>query len=175
MKIGIKEILFLGLLIAIPVLSYFQVFKKNDARLAQQQQELQTKEQKLSQLVKAADQIEDLEHEIDSLGNALQFFEDKLPDQHEIHKVLEQVTHIADDKMLDTRLFKTGAPNPWANYYEQPIEMEVYGNFDAFYQFLLDLEKLPRITRVKELVLKKDSKHEGNTNVEMTISIFFNK
>jgi ribosomal protein S27AE len=41
-------------------------------------------------------------------------------------------------------------------YIEQPMKMELYGNFDSYYSFLIDLEQLPRITRIRELELKKD-------------------
>ena len=61
----------------------------------------------------------------------------------------------------------------YMGYIEQPLKMELYGNFDAYYSFLLDLEQMPRITKIRELVLKKDKEHEGMTTAEFVVSIFF--
>ena len=173
MKFGFREILFLGLLAAIPLGSYHWVFKPANENWHKQQQELEGKEKKLSKLKEAACGIDDLSAEVDKLAQAVDFFESKLPGQHEIHKILEQVTKIAERQRLETRLFKTLKPKPFATYSEQPIEMEVCGNFDAYYQFLLELEKLPRITKIKQMRLEKNEMNEGAMKAGFTLSIFF--
>jgi hypothetical protein len=47
------------------------------------------------------------------------------------------------------------------------------GNFNAFYSFLLELEKLPRIMKIRELELKKQIDDEGQIAAAFTVSIFF--
>ena len=173
MKFGLRELLFFGLLIAIPIGAYYWVFKPSNENWHRQKAQIKVKELKLAELNKAACGVYDLNAEVEKLAEAVTFFESKLPAQHEIHKILEQVTKIADKQRLETRLFKTLKPEPFANYSEQPIEMEVYGDFDAYYQFLLELEKLPRITKVKEMFLVKDANLEGAMNAKFTLSIFF--
>jgi len=127
----------------------------------------------MSELRTALDGIKDLDAEVAKLSDAVTFFESKLPARHEIHKILEQVTKIAEAHRLETRLFKTLKPKPFAEYSEQPIKMEVYGDFDSYYQFLLDVEKLPRITKVNEMKLEKDKVNEGAMSAIFTLSIFF--
>ena len=39
--------------------------------------------------------------------------------------------------------------------HEQPLEIQIEGNFDGFYQFLLELETLPRITQIHQLKLER--------------------
>jgi type IV pilus assembly protein PilO len=54
--------------------------------------------------------------------------------------------------------------------------MEIYGDFDGFYSFLLQLERLPRITRVPKMTLKRtngERKQQGRMKAEVTLSIFF--
>ena len=46
-------------------------------------------------------------------------------------------------------------------------------NFDSYYQFLLELEKLPRITKIKQMRLEKDKANEGVMKAGFTLSIFF--
>lgn len=173
MKFGFRELLFIGLLSAIPLGSYYWVFEPAKENLAKQQEEIKAKEKKLEDLKTAATGIDDLNEEVERLCKAVKFFEDKLPPRHEIHKILEQMTRIAENQQLETRLFRTLKAKPFANYSEQPIEMEVYGDFDAYYQFLLELEKLPRITKIRKMHLVKDDKNEGMMKATFTLSIFF--
>ena len=48
-----------------------------------------------------------------------------------------------------------------------------HGNFNGFYTFLLQLEKLPRITRITNLTLQKLQDKDGEMQASMTLSIFF--
>jgi hypothetical protein len=50
--------------------------------------------------------------------------------------------------------------------------MELHGNFNSYYAFLLELEQLDRITKIRELKLEK-SDREGQTEATFVMSIFF--
>jgi type IV pilus assembly protein PilO len=173
MKFGIRELLFVILLLAIPIGAYFWIFKPANQHIEHQKSEIQAKSQKLTNLRKAMAGIDDLNAEVQKLEEAVTFFESKLPPRHEIHKVLARVTEIAESHKLETKLFQTKKTLPCADYSEQPIQMDVYGDFDAYYQFMLDVEKMPRITRVKTMKIEKDGKTEGMTEASFTLSIYF--
>ena len=50
----------------------------------------------------------------------------------------------------------------------------VSGDFkDSFYAFMLQLEQLPRLTRVSKMDLKKISERNGQMEAQVTLSIFF--
>ena len=52
--------------------------------------------------------------------------------------------------------------------------MELGGDFSSFYSFLLELEQLPRIMKIRELELDKMKKEgEGQIGADFVISIFF--
>jgi len=51
--------------------------------------------------------------------------------------------------------------------------MELVGNFNSFYSFLLEIEKLPRIMKIRELELNKKTKDEGQIAAKFIVSIFF--
>jgi len=175
MKFGFRELLFFALLVAIPVGAYLWVFEPAGKNMEEMQANIDARTAKLQNLQDVVKNkgIDNLDKEVQKLVEAVTFFESKLPARHEIHKVLAQVTTIADKQNLETKLFQALKPKPFATYSEQPIKMQVYGDFDAFYQFLLDVEKLPRITRIKAMDLKKDEKNEGQMNAGFTLSIFF--
>lgn len=173
MKFGIRELLFVILLLAIPSGAYLWVFRPANSHVEQQRKEIESKEKKLLSLQRAMVGISDLNEEVVKLKDAVAFFENKLPPRHEIHKVLEQVTKIAEVHGLETKLFETLKSKPFAAYSEQPIKMEVYGGFDAYYQFLLDVEKMPRITKIREMSLEKENKAGGQVEATFMMSIFF--
>ena len=173
MKFGIRELLFVILLLAIPSGAYLWVFKPANQHVEGQRQVIESKEKKLLSLQRAMVGIKDLNEEVEKLKDAVAFFENKLPPRHEIHKVLAKVTQIADQHGLETKLFETLKSKPFAAYSEQPIKMEVYGGFNAFYQFLLDVEKMPRITKIREMKLSKPKQDGGRVEATFTVSIFF--
>ena len=173
MKFGLRELLFFGLLAAIPVGSWLWIFKPANENWVEHRNKYTEQQTKLQELTKALEKIDNLNEEVEKLAEAVQFFENKLPKQHEIHKVLEDVTKIADSQNLETRLFKTEKTKPFSVYNEQPIQMELFGNFESFYQFLLELEQMPRITKISDMEIKKDQDVLGAMTVKFTLSIYY--
>jgi hypothetical protein len=51
--------------------------------------------------------------------------------------------------------------------------LSLQGNINGFYSFLLQLEKLQRITRVTQMDLQKINDRDGEMQARMTLSIFF--
>ena len=131
---------------------------------------------KLEQLVKfeeATAAAEDLTKQLDKLQEAIEFFESKLPPKSQIHEVLEQVTVIAQKEGLKPKTIRTLADKDNNGYIEQPLKMELVGNFSSFYSFLLELEKLPRIMKIRELELDKHKISDGEVSASFIVSIFF--
>ena len=172
MKSPLKPVLFVALLIGMPLGAYFWVFRPANQQFQVQQQEIDVKISKLSQLREALDRVNDLDAEVLRLSNAIDFFADKLPAEHEIHKVLAQISTIADRQDLTTTLFQTQDAEPFAGFHELPIKVTMTGNFDAYYQFLIDLEQMPRITRIRQMELKTNAAKDTITS-QFMLSVFF--
>ena len=51
--------------------------------------------------------------------------------------------------------------------------MALEGNFGSFYSFLLELEKLPRIMKIRELQLERHKNSDGEITADFIVSIFF--
>jgi len=60
-----------------------------------------------------------------------------------------------------------------SGYIEQPLKMELVGNFNSFYSFMLELEQLSRIMKIRELEIKKDLTNDGDIYADFVVSIFF--
>jgi Tfp pilus assembly protein PilO len=60
-------------------------------------------------------------------------------------------------------------------YNSQPITLSLEGPFENFYEFLLGLERLPRLTKVRQMQVTKSPLAEGVVQVDLLMDIFFEK
>ena len=75
----------------------------------------------------------------------------------EIHTVLENVTLIAQKNGLTPKTISALKPSNRNGYIEQPLKMELHGDFNSYYAFMLELEGLDRIHQIRELTLTNKS------------------
>jgi type IV pilus assembly protein PilO len=155
MRLGIREVIFLVVLLVVPVASYFYVFKPRNAEIHQAQAEIKIKQTKLEKLREVTDKIEDIGLAIDQGREAIELVEAKLPSKDQVEVILGDVWQLAAQVRLDVKSVKSENPVPAAGYMEQPLKVAMEGSFDGFYKFMLGLENLPRITRVHELKLER--------------------
>lgn len=170
---SIRKVVFFILLIALAVVGYKYMIKPANKNLADAKERVQAKLDKLEEFEKASAAAEGLTKQLEQLQEAITFFESKLPPTSEIHKVLEQVTVIAQKQGLKPKTIRTLQKKDNSGYIEQPLKMGLVGDFNSFYSFLLELEKLPRIMKIRELKLEKDVKDEGLVTADFIVSIFF--
>ena len=173
MHFGIRQMIFFVLLLGMPVAAYFSVFKPRNAQIDEARQEIQRKQAKLAQLEAATRKIDDLGQEIDKLAESITIFEQKLPAQQEVEVMLQEVWKLAVRHSLTPKSVRTDKTIISAQYAELPIKMEIVGNFDGFYGFLLDLEQLRRITRMPQMTLTKMKSLEGQMSARVLLSIFY--
>jgi Tfp pilus assembly protein PilO len=173
MKFGIREIIFVLVMLALLGSTNYFVFSKSNQRKAERMGDIRTKQTALTNLQAATSGISDLNRKIDELQKAITFFESKLPQEKEVDKILKEVWQMAEANSLTTKTIKTMKSDRGPNYSEQPIQLSLSGDFKGFYAFLLQLEKLPRITRVTQMNLSKITDHDGEMEAQITLSIFF--
>lgn len=175
MRFGTRELFFVILLLGMPLCAYYFVFAPWNRQISQARQEVQEKQTKLAQLQQATASIADLGTEIHRLSKAIAIFEKKLPAQRQVEVVLKEVWQLAAKHGLNPKSVRTDKIEPMAHYAELPIRMEIEGNFDGFYSFLLDLEKLPRITRMPVMHLSKVTKKgdDGQMKADIVLTIYF--
>ncbi len=168
-----KKAIFYFALIGLTVLSYQFMIRPANKALAAQQARIQTKSEKIAEFDKAVEAAYDLNAQLQQLQQAVDFFESKLPPTSEIYRVLEQVTLIAQKQGLQPKTIRTLVAKSNSGYIEQPLKLEVEGDFSSFYSFLLELEKLPRIMKIRSLDLKKVKDRDGGVLADFTVSVFF--
>jgi Tfp pilus assembly protein PilO len=173
MKFGLQGIVLAGAMIGLLLASYFMFFAKANQRRAELERDIVSKQRELSDLDRSTVGINDVKTKIADLQQAINFFESKLPPRKQVEDVLQEVWHKADANQLVAKTIKTPKDKRTATYGEQEMDMSLSGNFNGFYTFLLQLEQMPRLTRVKKMNLTKISDRDGDMQAEMTLSIYF--
>jgi type IV pilus assembly protein PilO len=168
-----RRVVFFILLVGVAAAGYQYMIKPANDSLAKAKSQLDAKMAQLANFQKATAAAEDMTKQLEQLQEAMEFFESKLPPTSQIHEVLEQVTVIAQKQGLKPKTIRTLNKKDNSGYIEQPLKMELEGNFSSFYSFLLELEKLPRIMKIRELDLDKHRENEGQIAADFIVSIFF--
>lgn len=170
---GLRKAVFFALVLGLTVIGYEFMIKPANKNLADAKARIDTKMAKLAEFERATAAAEDLTKQLAQLEEAISFFESRLPPKSKIHEVLEQVTVIAQKEGLKPKTIRTLARKDSGGYIEQPLKMELEGDFKAFYSFLLETENLPRIMKIRELEISKKLKDEGLIAANFVVSIFF--
>ena len=173
MKLGIREIIFVGVMLGLLACAYCFVFKKTSEKRGALVADIEQKQKVLNNLSQATAGIDDLNRKTEELEKAITFFQSKLPQEREVDQILQDVWQMASANSLESKTVKMQKTEKTANYSEQPIQMSLSGDFNGFYAFLLQLEKLARITRVTQMNLQKIDEHDGQMQAQMTLSIYF--
>ena len=168
-----RKVVFFVLILGVAVVGYQYMIKPANTHLAEDKSRVDTKFAQLAKFQKATAAAEDLTKQLEQLKEAIGFFENRLPPKSQIHEVLEQVTVIAQKEGLEPKTIRTLKEKDNSGYIEQPLRMELEGNFSSFYSFLLELENLPRIMKIRELKLEKQKTDEGQIAADFIVSIFF--
>lgn len=168
-----RKLIFFILLVGLSYVAYAYMIKPANQSLNEQKTKVEQKKAKLCELEEATAAANTLQAQLVELEEAIRFFESKLPPTSEVDTVLKDVTVIARKHGLASKKISTKKRNINNGYVEQPLEMELDGGFNSYYSFLLELEKLDRITKIRELDLKKKSKETGQTSAKFVMSIFF--
>ena len=172
MNSSLRYLIFFILIAGMGYVSWAYMIKPANKNLEQERAKVQTMTAKLEELERATAAAKDLSIQLKKIEEAIQAFESKLPPSSEIHTVLQDVTLIAQRHGLTPKSIRTNKNQNNRGYIEQPIAMELTGDFNSYYAFLLEVEQLDRITKIRELELKKAEK-EGQTEATFVMSIFF--
>jgi type IV pilus assembly protein PilO len=174
MRFGTRELLFVLVLAAMPLAAWFFVFKPTNQQIQQARMEIVAKQSRLRELEAATSRINDQPQEIDKLADAIKLAEAKLPAEKDVDVILKEVWQLAGKHGLKAKSVRPDKIDKTARYSEQPMKMVILGDFEGFYSFLLDLEKLKRITRIPDMTLTKlKSDKEGEMEASFTLKIFF--
>ena len=177
-----RQLIFLAVLSAAPILSWNLVFTPQNDRINQINEDIRERQGKIQALDLIVAQAHDLGQAVNEGIQAISRVESKLPTQQDVESILKQTWSIAREHGLTVKSVRSEQPVPAMVYMEQPLAVELEGPFEGFYAFLLDLENLPRITRIFNLKLERIESTSGpsrktlppgSVKAEFLLSIYF--
>ncbi len=138
------------------VLAFFFLFvrPRNEA-MGELRDSMQDRRASLKLLEVELAKLDVSKRRLKQLDKALDAFEGRLPRKSEIDVILREVWVIADAAGLKTQRIKTRKEEKGDSYRLLPIEMNLRGDFEGLYNFLLSLERLPGVMRLDSLRIKK--------------------
>ena len=116
-----------------------------------------------------------LNKRIESLREVVAEFNKRLLDHNEWAACLKQVVdELKSAKLVDEEITPRSA-NIMPRYSEIPITIKFRGEFKNICVFLNSIEKIPHLTRVKELKLQGNRKGESQIGATMVLNIYCNR
>lgn len=173
MRFGIREILLLAVLLALPLSSYWLVFRPVNAEIGQAKAEIDHMRQRLTKVQESTARNLDLKRENEESARQIQAIEARLPSSKEVDLVVRQVSDLAVESGLESPAIESDKPVTAAVYMEQPLKMKLSGDFNGYHDFLKKLEALPRITRILDMKLVRAADANGHMKADFTLSIYF--
>lgn len=173
MRFGIRELVLVATLLGILIASFTLVFLPQNAAIDRAKREIDHKMDLLEKLAAETDRNEALRERNEEIARRIGEIEDRLPSDKQVDSVIRQVSELAVRSGLNPPAMQNAKPVPAAQYWEQPLELKTGGTFRGFYDFLIELERMPRITRINSMKLDRARNEEGRMDVEFTLSIYF--
>jgi len=180
---NLRIVLLAFLLVAVLFMAWWFVLTPNNEKKRAMETEITDKQTKLRELNQAQGMVGNLESEIRSYENAIVWFQGKLPKEREIDRVLKEIWVLARQNDLAPKSVKPlerparNAQAPLPEFCaEQPILLELEGDFLGLYKFMQAVETQPRIMRISMLELSRDTKQlPGQLKATLAMSIYFEK
>jgi type IV pilus assembly protein PilO len=174
MNLMIRQSFFFGVLLAVPVCSYFLVFQPQNRRISAARQEIEHKNALLEKLRQATAQSDDLAKTNTEIRQSIDAIRARLPTTKEMPDVLRHVAGLASRNGLEVPNFQNAdKPTSAGVAMEQRLDVEITGDFDGYYRFLQELERMPRITRIPDMQITRADKSNGEMKTKFILSVYY--
>lgn len=178
----LRQVAFFAVLMAVPLGAWAFVFRPRNAEIAMARADVDLRLIQLEELREVETINEDLEQTLEQLNSALMDLRARIPDAAGIEDILRRIAEITQENQLVVRSFKREKTVDSAHYVEMPLKTVIEGSFEGIHRFLVDLERMPRITRILDMKIENpnigkmtrgnDQIAEGDVRAEMTITIY---
>ncbi|MFN7966918.1 MAG: type 4a pilus biogenesis protein PilO [Acidobacteriota bacterium] len=167
----------LGAALAVGVGLIFLQFKMAPADLSAKQSkvaaladQLEKKEAEIRKGKQAYAKLEELQRDIAGLERKLTDLRQILPTQPEMGDLLKWIKSLADQTNLDLRVFNPQSLAEQEFLREQPIKMEVIGNYHQLGLFFDRVSKYARIINVEDVKMQPNSDKTVRATIKATFT-----
>ena len=175
-----RQVLYVLVLLAVPIAAWYFVFVPRNTEIDRITEAIKERETQLKLIGSMIATMGDLRQAVVEGEMAIDRVEAKLPSRRDVESMLEQLWQVARRNELTVKSVKTMPAVTSTVYRELPLKVQLEGPFEGYYRFLLELENLPRITRIFNMSLKRpkqsrmdDDQRPGDIVAEFELSIYF--
>ncbi len=168
----IGSILFLLVLVT---LAYFLVSMNLQGKIKELDAQIQVEKQKVDEAMAVAARKEGLMAEIAMVRRNISDFEEKLPTDKEVPRLLNQFQQIAELSGLKYQLITAEPIDEKDLYVRIPFKVKVDGTYPVIGEFLRSLEFGNRFIKVEDLKIGPQKKETSEANFIISTYMFVNK
>jgi len=166
----------MSVVIASLFLLFFVVgYRPANQRLLLLRQEIANRSKRLETNQSQAVKLPILAAEVAKLEAKLRTNNKKLPKTAELGEFIGDLTRASQQCSLRKLVHQPGTVRRLELYGEIPITMNFEGDFNNVFNFLRQMEEMPRLTRVKSLTVKCKDPKLGHVDVNMAMNIYFSE
>lgn len=139
-------------------------------KIASLSEQLEKKEAEIRKGKQAYARLEELQRDIAGLERKLADLRQILPTQPEMGDLLKWIKSLADQTNLDLRVFNPQALAEQEFLREQPVKMEVVGNYHQLGLFYDRVSKYARIINVEDVKMQPNSDKTFRATIRATFT-----
>lgn len=121
--------------------------------------------------------LKTVEAEVEKLQARLARFDKRLPSQRDLGQEYTQfyrdITQLKQQGAMKKISVQPGVLRRADAFAELPISMNIEGDFPSVAAFLQQMELMPRLTRVKSLVMKSKDSKMGQVEAQVSMNLYF--
>ncbi len=180
-KFDIRDHALLAVLAMVPLLAWFFVFEPRNMDIHEARQEILAMETTLTRLDDLTLEVGDVGDRIDEAEFRLADFGRIIPNAEEIEDLLAEMHRIADRHRISIDSIRALKQCAVQGHLEIPHQVSIEGDFQGIYGFLCEIERLPRLARIRSLGIERnlvsdirsdDRSRFGMLEAEMVIVVY---
>ena len=167
-----RNLLFLGVCVAVVAALWFAWLKDVDAELVTEQaRETQLRETYRSKVAQAVN-LDALRKQLEQVQTYVTQLEKQLPSKAEMDALLSDINQAGLGRSLQFELFRPGQVAVKEYYAELPITLKVTGTYHDIGLFAADIANLSRIVTLNNLSLTPVQNRDGTSTLDGTAKTF---
>jgi len=170
-----------GIAVGIAAGFYFLLFAPQQRKLSALRASIRTIEGQLVRQGVEVAGLPEIETNLKQANELLADYRTRIPAAADVGNIVEQVSAIAERLVLRNRNIEPMEPQKRGPVTALPIRISFEGAFSAAFNFLREVERLPRVARVTELIVEfnepDDERPVGDLadglRTELTLEVFY--
>ena len=166
------QIILGGLLVLIGSSFYFLGYRPTTNKIASLDNDIRNMQREIDDSSIKSQALTQVTLEVSELRRKLDGAK-KLPKEMDVAGFITDITHISQRTQLRKPDYHPDEPKRGELFSVYPIRLSLAGDFDNVFSFIRETEALPRLSRVRTINFKKDTKEQNTVVVNMGMDLYF--